>query len=250
MHSSEKNKLMSAAGAQDRPIVGITADIAADTGRVHVGGAYSSMIVRAGGTPIILPPLPACVDDFLRVCDAVVLTGGDDPIMTRWNIAMHPKATPLHPQRQEFELALLEALDRDREKPVLGVCLGMQLMGLHRGGTLDQHLPDNLPTASLHWDRGAHDISGELGAGAVHSHHRQALTDAGALAVIARAPDGVIEAIADASRPALYLGVQWHPERTEDRSLGIGLFEQLVAAAASGGGGRGGGGGRSRAGAR
>jgi putative glutamine amidotransferase len=153
--------------------------------------------------------------------------------MSRWNLSTHPKATPLHPQRQAFELALLEALDRAPAKPALGVCLGMQLMGLHRGGTLDQHLPDSLPTAVLHWDHGSHEIAGELGRGLVHSHHRQALTHAGSLAVIARAPDGVIEAVRDAARPAMYLGVQWHPERTHDEKLGAGLFRKLVMAASS-----------------
>jgi putative glutamine amidotransferase len=145
---------------------------------------------------------------------------------------MHHKATPLHPERQAFEIALLEALDRMPRKPALGVCLGMQLMGLHAGGTLDQYLPDTLATAADHWDRRAHAIEGELGQGVVHSHHRQALRDAGSLRVIATAPDGVIEAVRREDRPAMYLGVQWHPERTDDQRLGYALFEQLVREAA------------------
>jgi putative glutamine amidotransferase len=103
----------------------------------------------------------------------------------------------------------------------------MQLMGLHSGGTLEQHLPDVLPTAALHWDRRAHTISGEIGAGTVNSHHRQALSDPGRLEVIAIAEDGVIEAVHDASRP-FYVGVQWHPERTDDVSLGLGLIQKFV----------------------
>jgi putative glutamine amidotransferase len=62
----------------------------------------------------------------------------------------------------------------------------------------------------------------------VHSHHRQALKHAGSLTVIARAPDGVIEAVHDSARPGMYLGVQWHPERTDDGRLGFALFERLV----------------------
>lgn len=213
--------------AQDRPVIGVTADITAD-GRLQVGSAYAQMIERAGGTPIVLPPIPARIEEFMRLCDGFVLTGGDDPDMTHWNVPMHPKATPLHPQRQAFELALLAALDRAARTPALGVCLGMQLMGLHRGGSLDQHLPDSLVTASLHWDRRSHEVEGELGHGLVHSHHRQALTHAGSLTVIARAPDGVIEAVRDTARPGMYLGVQWHPERTDDGRLGFALFERLV----------------------
>ena len=106
----------------------------------------------------------------------------------------------------------------------------MQLMGLHAGGKLDQYLPETLNTAAAHWGKKHHDISGELGSGEVQSHHRQAMTDAGSLRVVARAEDGVIEAIVDPER-AFYLGVQWHPERTEDLHLGYELFERFMKAA-------------------
>ncbi len=60
-----------------------------------------------------------------------------------------------------------------------------------------------------------------------HSHHRQAVADPGALAILAHSDDGVIEAIGDPDRP-FYLGVQWHPERTDDPVLGMDLFRHLV----------------------
>lgn len=104
-------------------------------------------------------------------------------------------------------------------------------MGLHAGGKINQYLADNLPTADDHWEKRSHSVEGDLGRGVVQSHHRQALIDAGSLTVVASAPDGVIEAVRDANRP-FYLGVQWHPERTAERTLGLGLFQQLVEAAA------------------
>lgn len=179
--------------------------------------------------PIVLPPIAALAEAYVEQCHGFILTGGDDPIMERWGIATHPKAKKIHPDRQQFELALLESLDRSA-RPALGVCLGMQLMGLHAGGTLDQHLPDALASAADHWGRIPHTICGELGEGIVLSHHRQALTDAGSLRVVAVAPDGVIEAVSDPAR-SFYLGVQWHPERTEDDALGRGIIRRLVAAA-------------------
>jgi putative glutamine amidotransferase len=217
-----------------RPLIGITADATPD--KHQAGRSYSAMIVAAGGVPIILPCEEVCVHDFVALCDGFVFTGGDDPIMTHWDVPMHPKAKPVDPKRQAFELALLDGLAHDTviSKPVLGVCLGMQLMGLHAGGVLDQHLADHLPTADVHCgglDKREHEIFGELGRGMVCSHHRQALTSAGSLSVVATAPDGVIEAIHDPHR-SFYLGVQWHPERTKDRQLGVGLFERLIAAAA------------------
>ncbi len=214
-----------------RPVIGVTTDVAGD--RYQVGRKYAEMIERAGGLPIILPSIAARAADLLDVCDGVLLSGGDDPDMTQWGQTMHPRATPLDSARQAFEIALLEALERQSRKPVLGVCLGMQLMGLHAGGALDQHLPDTLATAADHWDRRAHAVEGELGSGTVHSHHRQALTDSGSLKVIARAPDGLIESVQHTDRPAMYLGVQWHPERTEDEHLGFALFQRLVCEAST-----------------
>lgn len=209
------------------PVIGITADLADD--RYRVSRAYADLIERAGGVPIVLPPRPGSGPAILNLCDGFVLTGGDDPSMECFGEPTHPRATPVHPDRQSFELELL-ALLAPRDAPLLGVCLGMQLMGLAAGGRLDQHLPDSLDSAALHWDHGAHDVAGTLGTGTVHSHHRQALTDAGSLDVIATAADGVIEAIRDSGRP-FRVGVQWHPERTDTPALGSDLFRDLVSAA-------------------
>ena len=103
----------------------------------------------------------------------------------------------------------------------------MQLMGLHAGGQLDQHLPDTISTAADHAEGRSHPVEGSLGTGIVWSRHRQAIIDSGSLEIVARAPDGVIEAVANPDRP-MYLGVQWHPERTEEPTLGTDLFRRLV----------------------
>lgn len=190
------------------------------------------MVSEAGGAAVVLPCLSRCVEVYVRRCDGIILSGGDDPIMEHWGVPTHPKAHKVDPLRQVFELAVLEALDARRETPVLGICLGMQLMGLHCGGALDQYLPDSLPTAGQHWPKTTHSVTGELGEGLVHSHHRQALADAGSMRIVATAADGVIEAIRDDSRP-FYLGVQWHPERTENDRLGSGLIRQLVESSSS-----------------
>lgn len=229
---------------------------------------YADAIERAGGVPVLLPHRVALADEYVARCDAIVLTGGDDPIMEHWGIRTHVKATPVQSSRQAFELALLAALDRRRDRAALGICLGMQYMALHAGGALDQHLPDSCPTHAVHWGRVLHRVSGDRrvcqpirGAsapvepshgeprgsesrhverepgersgivdGMVLSHHRQAVVDPGRLVVAARADDGVIEAVCDPARP-FYLGVQWHPERTEDPTWGAGVLRALVGAA-------------------
>jgi putative glutamine amidotransferase len=210
------------------PIIGITADVAGD--RFTLGRRYAELVSGAGGTPVILPCCPERIGGYLRLCAGVILSGGDDPDMTQWDVPTHAKATPIDPARQAFETALLRALDEQRDRPVLGICLGMQLMALHAGGVLDQFLPDSLPTAADHWGRQMHPVTGDLGEGSVCSHHRQAITDPGALRVVAVAHDGVIEAV-QADDRRFYIGVQWHPERSDEPALGRELVGRLVEAA-------------------
>ena len=210
------------------PVIGITLDL--NDQRYSARPQCADAVADAGGVPILLPCLADCAPHFLDLCQGIILSGGDDPIMENWGISTHELAKPIAPQRQAFELALLKQIDDRQQIPVLGICLGMQLMGLHRGGALDQHLPSTLATADQHWGKREHPISGSLGQGTVHSHHRQAITEPGELTVVATAPDGVIEAIQDDQRP-FYLGVQWHPERTKDERFGSGLIRQFVDAA-------------------
>jgi putative glutamine amidotransferase len=158
--------------------------------------------------------------------------------MEEFGAPTHPQAKPMHPDRQAFETALLKALDARPQTPVLGVCLGMQMMALHAGGKVNQHLPDTLPTAAQHGGDSQHRVKAVganpalagAEAGPVTSHHHQAVENPGKLRVVAASEDGVIEAVDDPAR-AFYLGVQWHPERTALESLGQRLFEKLVEAA-------------------
>ncbi len=213
------------------PIVGITCDL--QGGRARVRTTYAEAVVRAGGSPLLLPPMASLAEAHADLCDALIMTGGDDPIMEAFGVATHPAATKVAPERQEYELALLNAWNEQVDKPLLGVCLGMQYMALAAGGTLDQHLPDTTPSHADHAQENVHTVepeTDEFNGGRVTSHHHQAVSDAGSLAVIARAHDGVIEGVADPGR-RFALGVQWHPERTEDPALGQSLFDRLVEAA-------------------
>ncbi|MDP7005812.1 MAG: gamma-glutamyl-gamma-aminobutyrate hydrolase family protein [Phycisphaerales bacterium] len=209
------------------PIVGITADIHENRHRLAV--SYSNSVLNAGGVPVILPPIFGAEWDYISVCDGFIFSGGDDPIMEHWGITTHQKSTPVSIERQVFELSLLEKLQSKPKIPILGVCLGMQWMGLIAGGTLNQHLPEDV--LQIHSDSN-HEVDGLIGAGIVHSNHHQAITDAGNLTVVATSDDGLIEAVRCNSRN-WYVGVQWHPERTDDEILGQGLFNQLVKATIS-----------------
>lgn len=238
------------------PLIGITVDNvdrSAASGMYRSGIGYSRAVAHAGGIPLLLPHEVELAPHYARLCDGVILTGGADPRMENFGCMTDARANVMDSRRQAFELALLAAMDAENaaalpgmpEKPVLGICLGMQLMALHHGGSLDQFLPDTLgDKAGAHQNDQAHPLlvtdngsalalpSGPTAA-RVTSSHRQAVCDAGKLRVIARAEDGTLEAIDDPKRN-FYLGVQWHPERTEpgtDHPLGWGLIRRLVEAA-------------------
>lgn len=210
-----------------RPIIGITADRC--DGRFRVGENYANCVVQAGGVPMILPPIIGEEERFIDICDGFIFSGGDDPVMEQWGIETHLATTRCDTQRQKFETTLLGQLSQLPDTPVFGICLGMQWMGLLAGGTLVQDL--ELKFAEHH-KNGTHLVSGELGSGVVHTSHHQAITETGSLTIASLADDGIIEAVCDHDRK-WYVGVQWHPERTENEELGQGLFNSFCKAATS-----------------
>ncbi len=220
------------------PIIGIATGIDGDRARVR--REYAECVRRAGAVPVLLAPPTDRFDEAaaeqLSLCHALVLTGGDDPATERYGEPTHAAATLEHPHRQAFDEALIrEATARDT--PTLGVCLGMQMMALLAGGALNQHLPDDTPTHTDHAHNRTHEVRPTVSPeamphGWVASSHHQAVRDPGDMRVVAAAHDGVIEAIDDPAR-RFWLGVQWHPERTEFEPLGLELFRRLVNAARS-----------------
>ncbi len=222
-----------------RPLIAVTADLIDRNGREAAMSAmtYSDAVWAAGGLPVIVPPVVESVEFVGGLggrFDGFVFTGGDDPKTEPFGRPTDPRTTPVFPRRQAFETALLAHLrDEWPEKPLLGVCLGMQMLALTRGGRLNQYMPDTHADAAAHWDHDHPVVSADesvLASGTVHSRHKQAIEDAGSMRVLATAPDGTIEAVDD-PRVSFCLGVQWHPERTGDGALGVGLFERLVGAA-------------------
>ena len=215
------------------PRIGITADVARDDQRRprhQVRSTYVDAVLRTGGTPVVLPAVASVRAALLPLLDGVMIIGGDDIDTRPFGIPLHPEAQVMDASRQEAEFALLRSLDDAPNVPVLGICLGMQLMGVHRGAQLIQHLGDTLPDADRHRQDRVHAVESELGNGPVASWHHQALGTSADLQVIGRSDDGVIEAVRDPRRP-FFLGVQWHPERTADPVMGDGVIRLLVDAA-------------------
>jgi putative glutamine amidotransferase len=247
-----------------KPVIGITCDTAqprseSDPQRCSPDARwkyespfeYAAAVSRAGGVPLLLPMIVEAIPDYLRLCQGFLFSGGDDPDTTAYGEPAHPAAKLLHPSRQKFETHLLAALDRT-DHPVLGICLGMQMMALNAGGRLHQHLPDapGISAAQAAAHRGAthglrlvvnHTVlpgaAGETLPGAgVYSHHHQAVADPGHMRTVALSHNshetgGVIEAIdREDAADRFYLGVQWHPERTADPVMGQSIIDRFVAA--------------------
>jgi len=233
-----------------RPRVAVTAGLerrADGRERAGVNAAYADAVARAGGVPLLLAPLAGDVppEDLLAAADALLLTGGDDLDPALWGEPRHRKATLIDPRRQRADLALAAAADA-RGMPVLGICLGAQEMAVARGGRIIQHLPDE-PGARLDHGgagrpRAMHAVAVEPGSrlarivGAeplqVNSTHHQAAREPGrGMRVVARSPDGVVEAFEDTDPRRFFLAVQWHPEDLADQPRHRALFEALVRAA-------------------
>jgi putative glutamine amidotransferase len=229
------------------PRIGITSEPRSLDGRRiesshrdHVDG-----VVDAGGVPVILPVLdPSLVDATLEGVDGLLVTGGGDIEPSRYREPAAPEVDGVDPARDDFELALVKAA-LESGLPILGIGRGHQLVNVALGGTLFQHVPDLTATAhqSVGSQPGAvHQVRVAAGSllavvvGAtsieVNSQHHQVVELAGAgLQVVARAEDGLIEAV-EGLGDLRVLGVQWQPELLRGEAAQAALFTWLVREAA------------------
>ena len=224
------------------PRIAITTYGRNEKGRFTLPAAYVEAVRRAGGIPLLVPPGETRAEEVLEIADALVLAGGPDVDPARYGGARHPKLTALDPERDATEVALVRGAVAGA-KPALCICRGMQVLNVALGGTLIEHVPDEVGEEVPHRrdDYVPHAVSVEEGSrlarvlgttscSPASSHHQALRRVADELAVVARAPDGIVEGVELRSHPFL-LGVQWHPEHTaaSDRTQQR-LFDALVAA--------------------
>ncbi|HEX6494622.1 MAG TPA: gamma-glutamyl-gamma-aminobutyrate hydrolase family protein [Acidobacteriaceae bacterium] len=217
---------------------------------------YAAAVEQAGGIPVQVP-LHASQEEQARLiagAQGVLLPGSHaDVNPEKWNEPVHPKSTPADPLREAAdELLLQDAFNL--QKPIFGICYGMQSMNVWRGGSLVQHLETAVNHTPGRHIAEAHPVTvipgsllADLAASAqpaethilVNSSHHQAVARVGdQLRPVAISPlDGTVEAV-EATEAAPHtrfvLGVQWHPERTYQSSpLSRELFRAFVAAAST-----------------
>lgn len=202
---------------------------------------YAAAVEACGGVPVLLPPVgqPGAADAVVARLDGLVVSGGADVDPARYDAPPHPRTAGWRPDRDAWELALLDAAEAAR-LPLLGVCRGMQLMAVHAGGALDQHTPDlvgheqhspggdefgTIEVATVGGTR----VAGLVGdALSVTCHHHQSVRIHPGFEPAAHATDGTLEAM-EALGDRFCVAVQWHPETAED----VGLLAGLVRAAAA-----------------
>ena len=207
---------------------------------------YTSRILAVGGLPLVMPPVDdAGLDQLIDLADALVWPGGGFDIDPRhYGEEVLPTCGELKPERTDLEWGLLVRAER-KGIPVLGICGGMQLMNVVRGGSLFQDIPSQAPSDLVHSQEGSKrepshmvtviphtQLATLLGAGTlpVNSTHHQGVKTLGRnLTTSAQAADGLVEGLEDRSK-AFFVGVQWHPE-SMDEPPHTALYRALVDAA-------------------
>ena len=229
-----------------RPVIGITGNYGDLTCKLAEG--YYKSVLKAGGIPIIIPPLADtdAIINTLDIIDGLILSGGGDYDPRYANEEPDPKLGEINEERDLPEL-FITRLAYNRQIPILGICRGIQTLAMALGGKVKQDITDiatlnhsqkeerNVPTHNVIIEKDSilsqlYKLTDKNATLKVNSFHHQAVCDCGdKFRVVAKSEDGIIEAIESREFKSI-IGVQWHPECLDD---GLPLFEWLTREAKS-----------------
>lgn len=234
-------------GEKMRPIIGITSGLKKDV-RINscLNYDYVAAINSAGGIAVILPVITDenQLDEYIKIIDGVVFSGGEDISPYYYGENPTKEIGKTCESRDSFEMGLIKRAISEN-KPVLGICRGMQLINVVLGGTLHQDINTQINNSLEH--RSSEDQLGsphhrvkiledsllykllnerEIG---VNSFHHQSVKDIGTgLKPVAFSSDGVVEGI-ETTKSSFLLGVQWHPEKLVDNYPNLGnIFSAFI----------------------
>lgn len=233
----------------NQPVIGITTyngRTKEDLPAIILLRVYVEAVMQAGGVPVLIPSELDEGDwmDLYARLDGILLTGGGDLAIERFNGLPHPRVNSVDKARDALEFGLLHSAI-EQGKPFFGICRGAQVVNVGLGGTLYTHLEDQHPNSLKHdyypdypRNRLSHPVRVEEGSRLaeivgepvlqVNSLHHQGIKDlAPKLKPVAYAPDGLIEAVELSDHP-FGMAVQWHPEWLTDQQSTRNLFTAFV----------------------
>lgn len=241
-----------------RPLIGISCSMGQAIYSMHqdnppqlqhrMNDTYVNAVLRAGGIPVILPNITdvSCVEEIVSRLDGFLLSGGDDVDPAIYGKRATGKLGHVIPRRDQFEITLAQYVIDHTDKPLLGICRGIQVLNVALGGSLHIDLPDagKLCHSLSMYPRNvcSHDVTitaqtrmaDIMGCecGRVNSFHHQAIDNVapGLIVSAVSADDGVVEAV-ELPGNRFVLGVQWHPEELTQREEAKRLFVAFVDAA-------------------
>jgi putative glutamine amidotransferase len=231
---------------QRRPVIGITTYGRDKRGLFGIDVEYVDAIRRAGGIPILLPPGELHQDELLERLDGLVISGGGDVEPARYQGADHAAIEHIDPERDASEIELAQMVV-ESGLPALNICRGAQVLNVALGGTLIEHLPDEVGDEIDHRatpegyvyhsvavapDSRLIEIIGHSEIKSASWHHQAVRQLAPGLKPVAFAADGTIEALEMPDHPWL-IAIQWHPENlAANDPANQRIFDSLVEAAA------------------
>ena len=229
----------------EKPVIGLVPLVDEERESLWMLPGYMDGIIAAGGAPMMLPLTSESelIEEYVSICDGFLLTGGQDVYPAIYGAERISECGDCCRERDKMEGAILrKAIKRD--KAILGICRGVQFMNAYLGGTLYQDIGSEYDTDIEHhqtppYDVPVHEV--ELVKGRplnrllridrmpVNSYHHQCVKEvAPCMKVMAKATDGLVEAIYMPGKRFMW-GVQWHPEfsyKSDDNSMKI--FEAFV----------------------
>jgi putative glutamine amidotransferase len=234
-----------------KPIIGINVDVTdGPPQEAQVQSTYFTAILKAGGIPILIPPMPDDdLNTILRSINGLMLIGGNDYNPAHYKEAACEKVKLTAATRDDFDMRLVQRAVVGSNLPLLGICAGLQALNIGLGGSLIQDIPSELPDSKVQhasprgWEVGfnkhAVKISPDTKLASIYqkeevdvptSHHQSIRRLGAGLKPAAYAHDKIIEAVEYEGKPFV-IGVQWHPERDFDGNKK--LFEEFVKHAAA-----------------
>ncbi len=210
-----------------KPLIGISLATAQDVKtntpfrKFVINRDYVERVTNAGGVPILVPP-GADSQTIAPLLDGWIIPGGDDLDPALWGADLHEEADLEFAERTRTETDLYRAVNPSM--PILGICYGCQLINVLHGGTLHQHIPDQIGHDQHRGDTmQSYDVEPKSRLGGIvgqtatgKSSHHQAVDGLGnGLRVVAKHEDGTIEAIESTDQDRWVIAVQWHPERSD-----------------------------------